>query len=117
MIELYGIANCDKVRQALKFLKSSEISFVFHDFKKEGLALETLQNWLEHHPIKNLVNQRSTSWRALNEAEKQGLLNLTQLEIILNTPTLIKRPILVTNKQILVGFKPADYEKTLISHS
>ena len=110
MITLYGIANCDTVRKARKWLEAHQVPYHFHDFRKVGLSKETLQQWLQHFPLEKLVNKRSTSWRQLSEAEKQDLLDNQNLEILLQYPTLIKRPVLINAHKILIGFKEADYE-------
>lgn len=107
---LYGIPNCDSVRKARKFLDNQQINYHFHDFKKDGLSMETIQNWLQFQPIDVLVNKRSTSWKQLNEDQKNSLLNQTDLGLLCEMPTLIKRPVLKTENQLLVGFKQDEYQ-------
>ncbi|MDX1348262.1 MAG: arsenate reductase [Thiomicrorhabdus chilensis] len=107
---LYGIPNCDSVRKARKFLDNQQINYHFHDFKKDGLSLETIQNWLQHQPIEVLVNKRSTSWKQLNEDQKDNLMNQSDFSLLCEMPTLIKRPVLQTDDHILVGFKLDEYQ-------
>lgn len=107
---LYGIANCDTVRKARKFLDEKQISYVFHDFKKQGLTQETIQNWLKYQPLEILVNKRSTSWKQLTEEQKQQLITGQNLSVLSEMPTLIKRPVLENNGSLLVGFKEAEYQ-------
>lgn len=107
---LYGIPNCDSVRKARKFLADQHIHYDFHDFKKEGLALETIQNWLQIQPIEVLVNKRSTSWKQLTEDQKSNLMNQTDLSLLCEMPTLIKRPVLQAEHLLLVGFKQDEYQ-------
>jgi len=114
---LFGISNCDTVRKAKKYLESQSLSFEFHDFRKNGLDAETVTHWLNKVDSKSLVNKRSTSWRALDDSQK-ALLSSDQLsaeavQILLAQPTLIKRPVLQTDNQVLLGFKEADYIKAL----
>ncbi|MDX1353745.1 MAG: arsenate reductase [Thiomicrorhabdus sp.] len=107
---LYGIANCDTVRKARKFLDEKQISYVFHDFKKQGLTQEIIQNWLKYQPLEILVNKRSTSWKQLTEEQKQQLITGQNLSVLSEMPTLIKRPVLENNGSLLVGFKEAEYQ-------
>lgn len=107
---LYGIPNCDTVRKARKFLDANSIQYRFHDFKKDGLSQETIQHWLASHPIELLVNKRSTSWKQLTETQKVQIMSQTDLSILTQMPTLIKRPVLQTPNQLLIGFKPAEYD-------
>jgi len=62
------------------------------------------------------VNKRSTSWRQLSDEEMKNLLENQKVEILLQYPTLIKRPVLVTDKSMLIGFKESDYQ-TLFSQA
>lgn len=110
---LYGIPNCDTVRKARKFLDANNIQYTFHDFRKDGLALQTIQQWLKSQPIELLVNKRSTSWKQITDEQKNQLMSGADLSLLLDLPTLIKRPILEMNTQLMVGFKAAEYETLL----
>src|SRR5690625_8008170 len=71
-ITLYGIANCDTVRKARRWLADQGIDYRFHDFRADGLELEQVRAWLkELGPA--LVNKRSTSWKALDPASRDEL--------------------------------------------
>lgn len=112
---LYGIPNCDTVRKARKHLEQNNLPYQFHDFKKEGVTLERLQTWLQQHPITTLVNKRSSTWRQLSETQKEALISHGDLSILIESPTLIKRPVLQTentlNPQTIIGFKESEYQK------
>ncbi len=110
---LYGIPNCDTVRKARKFLETNNIQYTFHDFRKDGLAVSTIQQWLKSQPIELLVNKRSTSWKLITDEQKAQLISGADLSILSELPTLIKRPILEMDSQIMVGFKAAEYETLL----
>lgn len=112
-IILYGIPNCDTVRKARKFLEAKQIDYHFQDFRKVGLTLTTLKNWLKQQPIEVIVNKRSTGWKQLAEEQKQQLMMGKNLELLADTPTLIKRPVLQTNNALLFGFKEADYQNII----
>jgi Spx/MgsR family transcriptional regulator len=107
---LYGISNCDTVRKARKFLEANNIEYTFHDFRKDGLTVETLQHWLETQPIEVLVNKRSTSWKQITVEQQSQLMSGADLTVLTERPTLIKRPILETEAQLFVGFKAIEYE-------
>ena len=108
---LYGIPNCDTVRKARKYLETNNVAFEFHDFKKQGLTLETIENWLTTQPIEVIVNKRSTSWKQLSDIQKEQLMAAEDLSPLTEMPTLIKRPVLETNSVLLFGFKEADYQQ------
>ena len=112
-LTLFGIANCDTVKKAKKFLEAQNVLYQFHDFKKSGLNIETIQQWLQQVPLATLVNKRSTTWRQLSEEQKHQLLENGDLQLLVDYPTLVKRPVLVTPDTILVGFKESDYQAIL----
>jgi Spx/MgsR family transcriptional regulator len=110
---LYGLKNCDSCRKAQAWLQSHDVSYAFHDIREEGPSESALKRWLTSEHAAKLLNRRSTTWKNLTESEKQSALdNLPAL--LLNHPTLIKRPVLTHRAQVLaVGFSPAEFEKIL----
>lgn len=110
---LYGISNCDTVRKARHFLEQNKVEFTFHDFRKNGLTPQHLQHWLTFVAIEQLVNQRSTSWKTLTPEQKTNLLTHHDLSLLIEMPTLIKRPVLETSNQLLLGFNAVDYQNVL----
>jgi Spx/MgsR family transcriptional regulator len=105
MLTVYGIKQCDTCRKALKWLSSQGIEHRFHDFRTDGLDAGLLQDWLDSPFADELVNRRSTSWRQLTEDQKT-LKGDKLIVLLLDMPTLIKRPVFVRDEIIAVGFKP-----------
>lgn len=110
---LYGISNCDTVRKARKFLETHKIQHRFHDFRKEGITVATIENWLKIQPIELIVNQRSTSWKQITDEQKTELMAGENLSLLTEHPTLIKRPVLEFGSTLWFGFNSADYEGLL----
>lgn len=113
MTKIYGIKNCDTVKKARTWLESENISFEFHDFRTDGLTEDMVNYWLEHLDWEKLLNKRSTSYRQLDEKVKGSLNAKTVVPVLLDNPTLIKRPVLETKDVVMVGFKADDYQKAL----
>ncbi|MFC1602469.1 ArsC family reductase [Pseudomonadota bacterium] len=111
MITLYGIPNCDTVRKARRWLDAHEINYQFHNFRKEGLTELLLQNWVTELGWETLINRRGTSWRKLPEQERDGINQSTAIQLMLENPTLIKRPILDVGTSRHVGFSEAQYQE------
>ncbi len=110
---LFGIKNCDTVRKARKWLEANQTEFTFHDFREQGLERAHIEAWLTQVSWEALFNKRSTSFRNLSEDEKQNIDETKAVDLMLTHPTLIKRPVLVTDSQTLVGFKAPTYEEAL----
>ena len=68
---LYGISNCDTVKKAKNWLETNNLDYRFHDFRKQGLETETVQDWLNQIPWDKLLNKRSTTWRNLDTEVQQ----------------------------------------------
>ncbi len=110
MITLYGIPNCNTVKKALDWLKAHEVSFTFHDFKKKGITLEKLETWAAQVGWEALVNKRGTTWKQLPLEVQQGIQNKeTAFELILQKTSVTKRPVLESNRGILLGFDEEAY--------
>jgi arsenate reductase len=114
MITLYGIPNCDTVKKARTWLEQAGLSYQFHDFKKAGLDKTTVSAWLKEVPWEILVNKKGTTWRNLPDATKASVIDATSATaLMLENTSVIKRPVLCTNNQVLVGFDADLYKKTL----
>jgi Spx/MgsR family transcriptional regulator len=111
MYTLYGIKNCDTVKKARKWLDDNTIAYQFHDFRSDGLDNKLLTDLEAKLGWENMLNRRSTSWRQLDDKRKDDLSLAKAIILMLETPTLIKRPVLDTGEQILIGFKLDDYQK------
>jgi Spx/MgsR family transcriptional regulator len=110
MTTLYGIKNCDTVKKARTWLDQQGVDYRFHDFRVDGLDAAQVQRWIAELGLETLVNKRSTTWKELSDNIKENFTASTAVNIIVENPTLIKRPLLDTGTQKLLGFKPADYQ-------
>lgn len=111
MITLYGIKNCDTVKKARKWLEKNSVDYRFHDFREDGMNRVPLREWIEEFGWQEVLNRRSTSWRALSDAQKNGMDNQSALSLASGTPTLIKRPVIVAGNETRFGFKEATYKE------
>lgn len=110
MTTIYGIKNCDTVKKALKWLDQAGVNYTFHDFRVQGFDQMLWQEFTAKTDWQNLINKRSTSYRNLDDEIKQNLNIDNATEAVLEQPTLIKRPVLIHNAQLHLGFKAADYQ-------
>jgi len=89
------------------------MAYQFHDFRTDGLTPELLQHFADHLDWNNLLNRSSTSWRQLSAGQQTGLTPEKAVQLMLNVPTLIKRPILDTGDKLIIGFKAGHYQTEL----
>ncbi|QBE65260.1 ArsC family reductase [Pseudoduganella lutea] len=112
MITLYGIPNCDTVKKARVWLAEQQQDFTFHDFKKQGLDEVTVRHWLRHVDWEALVNRKGTTWRGLPDERKAAVVDAASATaLMLEFPSVIKRPVLQTAAGCHVGFKADHYQQ------
>jgi len=104
---------CDTVRQARRWLDVGGRSYRFHDFRRDGLSPELLERFERAVGWETLLNRKGSTWRQLSESERSGLDRERALAVMLERPTLIKRPLLDTGARILVGFRTDLYAAEL----
>ena len=107
MLTVYGIKQCDTCRKALKWLAAEGREHQFHDFRVDGLEAGLVESWLQSPFADKLVNRRSTTWRQLSDEQRQSEGNELR-DLLLEHPTLIKRPVFVTGEVVAVGFNPKE---------
>jgi arsenate reductase (glutaredoxin) len=108
---LYGIPNCDTVKKARTWLAEQDHDFTFHDFKKQGLERATAAEWLTQIDWQVLVNRKGTTWRNLSDERKAAVTdNASALDLILETPSVVKRPVLDRGGKFSVGFSADQYQ-------
>ena len=113
-MHVYGIKNCNTVKKALTWLEENNISYTFHDFKKEGVSEEKLQAWAGETGWEPLVNKRGTTWRQLSPAEQSAVVDATSANKLMKVKTsVIKRPVIESPKGVILGFDEAIYRSKL----
>lgn len=117
-VTVYGIPNCDQVKKARAWLTAEGVAHTFVDFKKAGLAQPLAARWLQQLDWQVLVNRKGTTWRALPEDRKAAVQTADDaLALMLEAPSIVKRPVLETGDVLLAGFDPARYATLFISTS
>ncbi|OOZ41612.1 arsenate reductase [Solemya pervernicosa gill symbiont] len=109
MTTLYGIKNCDTVKKARKWFETNGIDYTFHDFRADGINKKLIDGWAKSVDWELLLNRRSTTWRQLDEQDRDGLNKTKAVALLIEHPTLIKRPVLDHDGAIQIGFKDSDY--------
>lgn len=114
MIEIYGIKNCDTMKRAFRWLDDNKVKYRFHDYKKEGLEASMAKAWIDQLGWENIINKRGTTWRKLDEETKDSMDDEKAIQIIVNQSSMIKRPLLIQNDAIHLGFKAEEYAQKLL---
>jgi arsenate reductase (glutaredoxin) len=107
---IYGIKNCDTMKKARAWLDTHRVAYQFHDYKSEGIDRKRLEGWAKRVGWETLLNRAGTTFRKLSEKDKQGLTAAKAIMLMLDQPSMIKRPVLERGSKLVVGFKPDVYE-------
>ncbi|MGZ3273674.1 MAG: ArsC family reductase [Caulobacteraceae bacterium] len=107
---IYGIKNCDTMKKARDWLAAQGVPVAFHDYKAAGIDQAHLQAWARKVGWETLLNRAGTTFKALPDEKKQGLDEAKAIALMIDQPSMIKRPVLdLGDGGLLVGFKPEAY--------
>lgn len=110
-ITIYGIKNCDTMKKARAWLDQRGVAYAFHDYKTEGVDKASLERWATQAGWETLLNRAGTTFRNLPENARANLTEKKAIALMLEQPSMIKRPVLDVDGKLTVGFKPEVYEK------
>ena len=115
MTTLYGISNCDTIKKARRWLTDNAIEYRFHDVRSDGISRTDLQRWLQTLDWEKLLNRRGTTWRKLPESVRDNISKASAIDVMLENPAIIKRPVLEHDRQFYLGFSGARYAEIFLS--
>ena len=112
-VTIYGIKNCDTMKKARTWLDAHGIAYDFHDYKAAGIDRPRLESWVAELGWETVLNRAGTTFRALPDDAKQNLDADKAIDLMLEQPSMIKRPMLDIGGRRMAGFKPELYQAAL----
>jgi arsenate reductase len=106
---IYGIRSCDTMKKARAWLEAQEVPHEFHDYKVSGVDRAKLQEWVSRVGWEVLLNRAGTTFRKLPDARKAGITEAKAIELMIEAPSMIKRPVLEHGRTLIVGFSADKY--------
>ena len=118
-ITIYGIKSCSTMKKAFNKLDELGVSYDFHDYKKQGIDKEAVQRWVNELGIEKVLNKRGTTWRKLDDSQKQAADASvdTAIDLLVENTSMIKRPIVEGQSAdkdqaiLLCGFDESEFDK------
>ena len=120
-LTIYGIKSCSTMKKAFTKLDELGVNYDFHDYKKQGIDKDTIQRWVNELGIDKVLNKRGTTWRKLEDAQKQAADSDVDnaIDLLIENTSMIKRPIVEgqlvdkNNGQLILlcGFDAAEFDK------
>ena len=110
---VYGIKNCNTVKNALQWLDGRAIQYDFHDYKSKGTDSEQLRSWCKQVGWESLVNKRGTTWRQLDPEIQLAVKDeASAIKLMSEKPSVIKRPLIEDKgKVVVLGFDESSWSK------
>jgi arsenate reductase len=113
-ITIYGIKNCDTMKKARAWLDKHGVSYHFHDYKSVGIDRERLERWAKKVGWETLLNRSGLTFKKLPDKDKEGITEKKAIALMLDKPSMIKRPVLdLGGGKFVVGFKPELYDEAV----
>jgi Spx/MgsR family transcriptional regulator len=117
-ITIYGIKSCSTMKKVFTKLDELGVSYEFHDYKKQGINKEAVQRWVSELGIDRVLNKRGTTWRKLEDSQKQAADDNVDaaIDLLVENTSMIKRPMVegqLADKDqsiLLCGFDEAEFE-------
>ena len=112
-ITIYGIKNCSTMKKAFDKLTMLGLEYEFFDYKKQVINKPTLANWVKRAGIDKVLNTKGTTYRKLSDAQKAQIKQDVDaaLDMMVAKPSMIKRPIVVLDNELIIGFDETAFEK------
>ena len=110
-VALYGLAKCGTCVKARAWLDDHKIEHSFTDYREHPIAPASLKAWAKALGWEKLVNRGSTTWRSLDDAQKAASTDAEWLALIKEFPALVRRPVMVSDGVVSVGFSEKKFEE------
>ncbi|MEY8708290.1 arsenate reductase family protein [Bacteroides faecichinchillae] len=105
---------CSTCQKAKKWLVENNIEFTNRLIVEDNPTVEELKEWIPKSglPLKKFFNTSGVVYKELKLSEKlPNMSEEEQIALLASNGKLVKRPLIVTNNSVLVGFKPEEWEK------
>ena len=111
--------KCSTCQKAKKWLEANKIVFEDRHIVVNNPTKEELQKWIKESgkEIKKWFNTSGLKYKELNLKERvQNMTEAEKIEVLASDGMLVKRPILISDKGVLIGFKEEEWKKLLLSN-
>ena len=115
MITLFGIPNCEKIKQARTWLSNHGLQYQFYNYKSDGCDEKLADTLLQHFSYNEVINKRGTTWRKLPENLKAELNIRVARELMMSQPSIIVRPIFKIDEEWSLGFNEESLSEKIMS--
>ncbi|MFN8416464.1 MAG: Spx/MgsR family RNA polymerase-binding regulatory protein [Cytophagaceae bacterium] len=113
-MKIYGIKNCDTMKKAFTYLDSKGVEYDFHDYKKQAPEAAWLTDLVEKYGVDTVINKKGITWKKLEpEVQKKATTTKGAVALMIQSPSMIKRPIVIQGKKVIFGFDEEEWDKSI----
>lgn len=108
--------KCSTCKKAEQYLQAKGLSFTVRDIKTDNPTVDELRTWHEASglPLKRFFNTSGILYKQLGLKDKLPTMSeVEQLQLLASDGMLVKRPLVIYDGGVLVGFKQAEYDEKL----
>ena len=116
MIEFICYPKCTTCQKAKKWLDDNNIEYELRDIKENNPSLEELTTWhkISRLPLKKFFNTSGLLYKSMELKDKLPTMSEEeQLKLLATDGMLVKRPLLIGEDFVLVGFKESEWNEKL----
>lgn len=116
MLTFICYPKCTTCKKAQAWLEENNIEYVLRDIKADNPGVEELKTWFEksNEPLKKFFNTSGLLYRSMELKDKLPLMSEEEmLNLLASDGMLVKRPLLVSDDFVLIGFKEAQWQSIL----
>ena len=117
MLEFICYPKCTTCKTAQKWLDENNISYVVRDIKTNNPTVDELSVWQKRsgQPLKKFFNTSGMLYKEMQLKDKLPTMSEEeQLKLLETNGMLVKRPLIVDEDKVLIGFKEAEWEEKLL---
>lgn len=101
------------MKKAFAWLEGNGIDYRLHDYNKSGISEDKIESWIALVGWEALLNTKGTTFRKLPPARQEGLNAHKAASLMKELPSAIKRPVIESGRELLIGFDPERYARVL----
>lgn len=102
------------MKKAFNWLEEKGVEYNFHDYKKNGVDVKIVKKAIKEFGWEQVLNRKGMTWRKLPKDVQSNMDEKKAIDIALDNPSIIKRPLLIHKNKIVLGFNPEIYENMFL---
>ena len=106
--------RCTTCKKAVKWLDEKGVEYEYRDIKEKNPKKSELKKWIKASglPVKKFFNTSGQLYREMQLKDKlPEMSEADMIDLLATDGLLVKRPLLITDEKVLVGFKEAEWEE------